>query len=124
MVQGTSENDFECSLCEDKFTNKDDLEDHNNEHIKEIENIDIEDLKSGHEVFECSRCSFKSNNSDDVKNHLASHVFQKNTKIKAPVKSREAEALAKKSGDWRDLFDNDGNPLDDSSQSENSETDD
>ena len=99
------------------------MEDHKSEHLKEIENIDVEYLQSGHKIFESSKCDFESNNSDDIKNHLTNHVTKKD---KTKEKSREAKEAAKKaakeSGDWRDLYDNDGNPLYDSSESESSDT--
>ena len=66
----------ECSMCEEKFDNYNEYTDNRNDHLKESEEINIEDLKSGHEVFECSLCKFESNYPDLIKNHLATHVLQ------------------------------------------------
>ena len=44
----------ECSLCEDEFSTREDYDEHMNEHIQEINQIDIETLKSSHDIFECN----------------------------------------------------------------------
>ena len=94
-------------------------------HLKEIEDMDIEYLKNGHEIFECSICKFESNDIDAVKNHLAEHALEKTKssknksnseepKVKAKSKAEskaEAKAEILKTGDWRDLYDAVGNPL-------------
>ena len=58
------ENKSECSMCEEKFDTYNEYTDHVNDHLKEIEDLDMEDLKSGHEVFECSFCKFESNDTE------------------------------------------------------------
>ena len=55
-IQKFSEN--ECSLCEDRFTSATELEKHIDEHIEEIETLDIASLSNGHDLFECNLCSF------------------------------------------------------------------
>ena len=99
----------ECSMCEEKFDNYNEYTDHINDHLKEIEEINIEDLKSGHEVFECSLCKFESNDTDLIKNHLATHVLQ--TKKSSKKITREERDAILKTKDWRDMYDEHGNPL-------------
>ena len=68
---------LECTLCEENFTIYEEYTNHRKNHLKEIEEIDIEYLKNGHEIFECSICKFESNDTDAVKNHLAEHALEK-----------------------------------------------
>ena len=82
--------DSDCTLCKDKFVTENDLSIHIEEHLKEIEGIDFEGLKNGHDHFECSQCRFKCNDEYKVKKHLVSHVLQtpvQNTK-KSKIKER------------------------------------
>ena len=76
-------NKSECSMCEEKFDTYNEYTDYVNDHLKEIEDLDMEDLKSGHEVFERSFCKFESNDTALIKTHLATHVLQTN---KSPKK--------------------------------------
>ena len=116
---------LECTLCEENFTVYEEYTNHRMNHLTEIETVDIEFLKNGHEIFECSICKFQSNDTDVVKNHLAEHALKKTkssqnksnseeAKVKAKSKA-ESKAKAKaeilKTGDWRDLYDSVGNPL-------------
>ena len=48
-IQKFSEN--ECSLCEDRFTSVTELKKHIDEHIEEIETIDIASLSNAHDFF-------------------------------------------------------------------------
>ena len=64
----------ECSLCEDRFELDDDLEKHVDEHIQEIEGLDIASLTNGHDLFECNLCSFESGLGDSIREHLIDHV--------------------------------------------------
>ena len=108
-------------MCEEKFDKDDEYTDHVNEHLKEIEEIDIEDLKSGHEVFECSLCKFESNDTGIIKNHLANHVLQHK---KSPKKiTREERDAIMKTKDWRDMYDEEGNPLYETTDEESSDSD-
>ena len=43
--------------------------------LDEIQNIDIDYLKNGHEIFECNNCQFTSNDPEVIKNHLSEHVL-------------------------------------------------
>ena len=65
----------ECSLCDDQFLTQEEFRIHVTEHLEEIQNIDVEYLKSGNEIFSCSLCSFESNVSKDIKDHLADHTL-------------------------------------------------
>lgn len=67
--------EFECSLCEDMFSNKKDLEDHMSEHLEDISKMDIDSLKSGHEIYECTLCPFESGHNDSIREHLVEHVM-------------------------------------------------
>ena len=70
-------------LCTSQFPTQDTR--HVQEHFEEIKAIDIEYLKSGHEIFDCSSCHIESNNPVAIKNHIAEHVLQ--PKQKAKIKS-------------------------------------
>ena len=63
-------NSFECSICEDKFKNKYEFLKHKEEHIEEIEELDISTPTNGHEMFECNTCSFECGHEDSVKDNL------------------------------------------------------
>ena len=54
-MKDSSQGDPECSMCQDKFPTSKEFNSHIEEHLKEIEDIDVEYLKSGHEEFECSQ---------------------------------------------------------------------
>jgi hypothetical protein len=66
----------ECSLCDDKFNSEEEYTDHINAHLEDIQGIDIEDLKNGHEAFACSMCEFNSNDPETVKRHLTEHALK------------------------------------------------
>ena len=70
-------------LCSSQFPTQDTR--HVQEHFEEIKAIDIEYLRSGHEIFDCSSCHIESNNPVAIKNHIAEHVLQ--AKQKAKIKS-------------------------------------
>ena len=91
--------------------------------MKEIKDIDVNYLKSGHEEFECSQCDFKSNDDEGVKDHLTSHAMKSYIKAK-PRKTRTEMELIKKAGSFRDLYDDKGDPLYDTTDSESSESED
>ena len=80
---------LECSLCQDEFPTSEELNNHIEEHLEEIRNIDVEDLKSGHEEFECCQCNFKSNDNDQVKYHLSSHALEPYRKSKRVYVSKK-----------------------------------
>ena len=115
----------ECSLCEDKFLSSDDYDNHVKEHLEEIKDIDFEYLKNGHEIFDCSKCDFQSNSGEDVKNHLVGHVIVQTQPLENKQKTKkEMKELILKTGDWRDLYDHEGNPMYDTTESEFSSDDD
>ena len=64
----------ECSLCEDIFGSEIEYKKHIEEHIEEIENIDIASLTNGHDLFECNLCSFESGLGDSIREHMIDHV--------------------------------------------------
>ena len=70
----TNASSFECSICEDKFKNKSIFLKHKEEHIKEIDGLDISALTNSHEMFECNLCSFESGHEDSIKEHLVDHL--------------------------------------------------
>ena len=94
------------------------------EHLDEIESFDIEHLKSGQEVFECMTCDFKSNKATRIKKHLRGHVLQPKEDIALianKIKRKTNFKLLVNSKNWRDAYDDEGNPLYSSSDSEQSE---
>ena len=50
---------MECSMCDDKLLTQEDYTNHISEHLKEIQEIDVEYLKNGYKMFECSNCNFQ-----------------------------------------------------------------
>ena len=50
----------ECSLCEHCFGSETEYKKHIDEHIEEIENINIASFTNGHDLFECNMCSIAS----------------------------------------------------------------
>ena len=108
---------MDCPLCEDKFVSSKEYDIHIQEHLDKIKGIDIDCLRNGHETFECSMCDFQSNDSQSVKNHLACHVLKSN------ASKQERKELILKVGNWRDLYDDDGNPMYDSTDSDSSSHD-
>ena len=95
-----------------------------NEHLDEIEEIYVESLKNGHEEFECSLCKFKSNDEEAVKNHLIRHVPKPPEKSTKAAKTRKEQELIIQNVSLLELYDDDGNPLYDSTDSESSNIDD
>ena len=52
------------------------LNEHIEEHTKEIINIDVDDIKSGDEEFVCIQWGFKAKDDDGVKSHRAEYAMQ------------------------------------------------
>ena len=129
MTPEVSESDdHECSLCEDKFSTQKEYDEHVNEHIQEINQIDIETLKGGHELFKCNLCDFQSGDTATVKDHLKDHINTTLSTTNSGVdktsqkeKKRDAKKEALKSGNLLDLYDDDGNPLYDTTDDESSD---
>ena len=46
------------------------------EHLDEIQNIEIDYLKNGHEILQCSDCQLTYNDPEVIKNHLGEHVLK------------------------------------------------
>ena len=90
-----------CSICDDKFETKADFQKHKEEHMEEIEVLDISTLTNGHNLFECNLCSFESGYGDSIKAHLVDHLNH----------SKEAAEHEKKS--LLDEYDDDGNYIGD-----------
>ena len=121
VSQHNSENNrTECSICEEKFLTEEEYTNHIQEHLKEIKEIDIEYLKSGHEIFDCNTCHFKSNIPETIKSHLTAHVLEPKERLKLKSQSKKYKEAMYKSKNWRDMYDNIGNPLFDSSDSDTS----
>ena len=110
----------ECSICDNKFISEEDYTNHVKEHLQEIKEIDIEYLKSGHEIFECNTCKFKSNIPEVIKAHLAKHVLQPKDKNVIKTKTKEYKKAMLSSKNWRDMFNNEGDPIFDSTDSDES----
>ena len=123
-IKDTYESTLECSLCKENCANNNVLALHIKEHLDEIEDIDVESLKNGHEEFECSLCKFKSNDEGAVKKHLIRHVPKPPQKSTRATKTRKEQELIIQTGSLLDLYDDDGNPLYDSTDSESSNNDD
>ena len=121
--------DHECSLCEDKFSTQKEYDKHVNDHIQDINQIDIETLKGGHETFKCNLCDFQSGDTPTVKDHLKDHI---NTTLSTTIadvdktSQKEKKIYAKKeaikSGNLLDLYDDDGNPLYDTTDDESTDS--
>ena len=75
-------------------------------------------MKNGHEIFACSLCDFESNNTELIKKHLAQHTVSPK-KVSKQISKSENEALLK-SKNWQDAYDEEGNPLYDTTASEGS----
>ena len=110
----------ECSICEDKFLTEEEYTHHIQEHLEEIKDIDIEFLKNGHEIFDCSSCHFQSNKPEAIKRHLKQHVLQPKDRLKMKSKCKKYKETMLKSKNWRDMYDDQDNPIFDSSDSNTS----
>ena len=110
--------DITCPLCEDTFLTDQDFNIHINEHLAEIKSMDIEYLKNGHKIFACYLCNFESSDTNLIKKHLARHTQSPKVISKKISKSQYKSLL--KSKDWRDAYDDEGNPLYDTTSSEES----
>ena len=110
----------ECSLCEDTFSTNEEFKSHVSDHLEEIKDIDIEYLKSGHELFSCNICNFESNNPEYMKKNLAEHTLTPKIVFTNNVKSKKEFKALLKTKDWRDAYDEFGNPLYDTTDSEQS----
>ena len=97
------------------------MREHVEEHLEEIRNIDVEELKRGHEVFECVHCKFRSIDNDKVRKHLESHALQPNIEAKRMTKTKKEKEEIIKAGSFRDLYNDYGEPLYDTEDSESSE---
>ena len=51
ILKDSSQGEIECSMCQDKFPTSKEFNNHIEEHLTEIDDIDVEYLKSGHEEF-------------------------------------------------------------------------
>ena len=69
-------NELNCIFCENY------LEEHISDHLEEIKEINIESLKSGHDIYECTMCSFESGHNDSIREHLIKHVLSKSSEKK------------------------------------------
>ena len=67
--------DFDCSLFENKFSNIKDLEEHISENLEDISMMDIDSLKSGHDIYEYTLCPFESGHNNSIREHLVEHVL-------------------------------------------------
>ena len=110
----------ECSICDDKFLTEEEYTNHIQEHLQEIKEIDVEYLKSGHEIFDCNTCHFKSNIPEAIKSHLTAHVLKPKDKLKLKSKCKKYKEAMYKSKNWQDMYDEVGNPIFDSTDSDTS----
>lgn len=97
----------ECSICDDKFKTKAEYQKHKEEHLEEIEGLDISTLTNGHDLFECNLCSFESGIGDSVKEHLIDHLNHTKEYWNEAAKNDKKSLL--------DEYDNDGNYIGDDS---------
>ena len=93
-----------CSLCEELFENKDDVEAHYKEHMDEIEGLDMTTLTNDHDMFECNRCSFESGVGDSIKEHMIDHLNHS----KEVDKQSTEEAVMSEAKNLIDEYDDDG----------------
>ena len=103
-IQKFSEN--ECSLCEDRFESATELKKHIDEHIEEIESLDIASLINGHDLFECNLCSFESGLGDSIREHMIYRVLPQRHDDPEMVSEDAAQAPYKS---LLDEYDDDGN---------------
>ena len=100
----------ECSLCEDSFLSAKEFKKHIDEHIEEIEGLDLVSLTKGHDLFECNLCSFESGHEDSIREHLIAHVNPQNEDISVNIVAKQAECQNKC---LLDEYDDDGNYIGD-----------
>ena len=80
-------------------------------------------LKSGHEIFVCNVCYFESNIAKTIKAHLADHTPTQREDSKKLAICKENKKAILISCNWRDMYDDQGNPLFDTTDDENSSVD-
>ena len=61
-------------MCEDNFSTQEEYDNYVNEHLQEVNENDIESLKSGNEIFKCNLCDFQSGQTPTLKDHLKPHI--------------------------------------------------
>ena len=66
---------------------KAEFEKHKEEHMEEIERLDISTLINGHDLFACNLCSFESGHGESIKEHLVDHVNHTNELARHKKKS-------------------------------------
>ena len=96
-----------CSICDDKFVTKAEYQKHKEEHIEEIEGLDISTLTNGHDLFECNLCSFESGVGDSIKEHLVDHLNHTKEYLNEAANNEKKSLL--------DEYDDDGNFIGDES---------
>ena len=72
------------------------------------------------QIFDYNNCHFKSNIPETIKSHLTVHVLEPKERLKLKSQSKKYKEAMYKSKNWRDMYDNIGNPLFDSSDSDTS----
>ena len=108
----------ECFLCEDNFSTQEEYDKHVNEHLQEVNEIDIESLKSGDAIFKFNLCDFQSGQTAAVKDHLKQHIqitlsttnYNLDTTSEKERRRKNANKQALMTGNLLDLYDADGNP--------------
>ena len=97
----------ECSICDDRFKTKAEYQKHKQEHLEEIEGLDITTLTNGHDLFECNLCSFESGVGDSIKEHLVDHLNHTKEYLNEAANNEKKSLL--------DEYDDDGNFIGDES---------
>ena len=105
-------------MCEDNFSTQEEYDKHVNEHLQEVNEIDIESLKSGNAIFKCNLCDFQSGQTAAVKDHLKQHIqitlsttnYNLDTTSEKERRRKNALKQALMTGNLLDLYDDDGNP--------------
>ena len=103
-TQEVSQN--ECSLCEHCFGSETEYKKHIDEHIEEIENINIASFTNGHDLFECNMCSIASGLGVSIREHMIDHVNPQRHDEPASVSEDVVKAPYKS---LLDEYDDDGN---------------
>ena len=111
---------YTCSLCDEKCQTSEKLADHIEDHLEEIRNLDVTDLKKGHTIFECNVCQYQTSNDDEVRKHLISH-----TKVSLTFKEKKllkptTNVNGQREYNIMDRYGDDGRPINGDSDDDDS----
>ena len=111
-IQNSDTDIPECSLCNDTHNSNVEYTEHINIDLIEIQDINIDDLKKGHENFECNLYVFSSSDSESAKKHLREYTLKpKAYNHRKKNISKEGIRAVLQTVSLLDLYKNDYNPL-------------